>query len=700
MIRWTHRHPKSSAASCAFWTILVLALHFSYVAYQQAEHSLRNQLIRFGKRAERDPNLVYLALDEPSMDVVHNASPEEIAASPALGMMSQGWPWPRPTHALILERLVKAGARVVAFDLLFPTPREGDELFRDALDRYRDCVVVGGNFMEDNQAVSSTRNFVPPAPTLIQDATHDDRVGFVNFWPDPNEIVVREVRYRVTASQVFRTPPMENETVFESITARMLRKIGRTDLIPDGVKVFRFAGSGDEGGFLPESVYKIFVPAIWENNYKNGEFFRDKVVLIGQYGNFMKDQLPTPFGLMWGPEIHLNALNAALKKDFITTLSIRGEFLLIAGAGLAALLLSWFVLQPILRFLLLIGLSGLFAVVAGLLYNRFGTLILVMSPMVAFTGSGLTALAWQSYLERKEKAQMRRTMERYMSKNLVRDLLDNPATFFDTLGGVRKPVAIMFTDLRGFTTMTEGIDSQEIVCMLNEYFTEMVKHVFANSGTLDKFIGDAIMAVWGNVVSEGPARDVELAVITALAMRESLAKLNEQWLARGSLPLAMGCGINYGEAIVGNIGSPEKMELTVIGDAVNLASRLEGLSKQYGTDMVLGQGAAELARDSFHLQYLDLVRVKGKRNAIEVYGVIGPRNKPLEAATASYLDVYAQGIQKYRARDFAGALESFRESLTIAGADVMAQLYINRCLELLKNPPDESWDGIMVMTTK
>src|SRR5258708_14973174 len=204
-------------------------------------------------------------------------------------------------------------------------------------------------------------------------------------------------------------------------------------------------------------------------------------------------------------------------------------------------------------------------------------------------------------------------VERYVSKNLVKEILENPDSYYHSLLGVRVPATILFSDLVGFTTLSEKADPEALVKQLNEYLTEMTTVVFENGGTLDKFIGDAIMCVWGNVKSFGVAEDAKRAVRTALGMRRALEKLNQHWRSEGRMGLGMGIGINQGEVIVGNIGSHERMDPTVIGDSVNLASRLESLTRVYGVDILVGASAAELARDQGHISSVVRVRGTGKR---------------------------------------------------------------------------------------
>ena len=211
------------------------------------------------------------------------------------------------------------------------------------------------------------------------------------------------------------------------------------------------------------------------------------------------------------------------------------------------------------------------------------------------------------------------------------------------------------------------------------------------------------MAVWGEVHSEGPVRDVERAVTAALEMQVALTALNHGWEQRGIRTFKMGIGINYGPVIVGNIGATgatEKMELTVIGDPVNLASRIEGLTKQFGVELLLGEGAADLVTDLFHLQFVDLVRVKGKTQPIRMYTVLGPQRTPLPENTLSYAAYYAEGVSRYQMAHFGPAIESFSRCLKCIPEDSLASMYLSRCTDLRDHPPGPDWDGVFVATKK
>jgi adenylate cyclase len=303
-------------------------------------------------------------------------------------------------------------------------------------------------------------------------------------------------------------------------------------------------------------------------------------------------------------------------------------------------------------------------------------------------------------LERVEKMRTRRTLERYVSKNLVKEILDNPDSFYSSLRGVRIPATILFSDIVGFTSLTERADPEALVKQLNEYLSRMTAAVFANNGTLDKFIGDAVMAVWGNVSSRGIAEDAKACARAALAMRRELRALNSKWQGEGIAPFATGTGINQGDVLGGNIGSQEKADPTVIGDAVNLASRLEALTRTYGVDILVGPSASDLIRDEFHLRSVALVQVKGKNRPVEIFTLISAKDDPGDREFLERLGTYEDGCRKFRKRDFREAKILFSQFLEFYPEDALARMYLERAREYEGQPPDEGWSAVEVFKKK
>jgi adenylate cyclase len=614
---------------------LLLLDHYEPFAYLRVRNLYQDALARSGRTTPRNPDLVFLAIDSDSVGLEETADVEQLYGLKAadsveahgLRLMSRGWPWPREVYASVLDRLVHAGAKVVVFDLTFPTSTEDDAPFRAALEQYKDRVVIGSNFISAPSRESSTTGtiYTRPADTLIsQNEAIEDRVAYTNFWPDDDE-VVRRARYQMTFEEADGAMARADSQRVLSLSSAALIKAGHRADIPSNSNghLFRFTAPPQQG-FVTHSIFEIFVPAYWQHNFQSGEFFRGKIVLIGAEGNWQHDEHLTPFGAMPGPEIHLNAMNAALHGAFIRELPPLVSVMLIALAGLIAIALSLLVRSPWLRLIALAAgdVAGLWG--AQLAFDHVSVFLPLVAPLVELNFTVLLGLISDLATERIEKNRVRRTLEKYVSKNVVRELLDQPKLYAQSLGGVIKPATILFSDIRGYSSVTARSDPQALVAQLNEYLTAMVECVFRFGGTLDKFIGDAVMAVWGNTRSEGVRSDAANAVRAALAMREELERLNFAWAARGLPQLRIGVALNHGEVVVGNIGSPQRMEFTVIGDAVNVSWKLQELTKDLGADLIVGESVMALVIEEFDLCSLGKSTISGLPHPLEIFEVRGP----------------------------------------------------------------------------
>ena len=401
-----------------------------------------------------------------------------------------------------------------------------------------------------------------------------------------------------------------------------------------------------------------------------------------------------------GPVLHLQTMASVMQHEFLRATSVRTNFALLGAAGFFAWSLIAFVRRPLICVATLLGATAAYLILVRVAYDRMGLFVFTVPVLGAFLLSGLLSLGFEYVLERMEKLRTRRTLERYVSKNLVKEILDNPDSYYSSLRGDRIPATVLFSDVVGFTALTENADPEALVRQLNEYLSRMTVAVFDNGGTLDKFIGDAVMAVWGNVRSRGRAEDAKSAARAALAMRRELWTLNQRWFAEGIIPFAIGVGINQGDVVVGNIGSQQKADPTVIGDAVNLASRLEGLTRTYGVDILLGPSATELVRDEFYVRSVARVQVKGKTEPAEISALLGSRDKPFDEDLLRALEMYEEGFRKFRARDFAGASELFARFLKIYPEDVLANTYHDRALAYQRETPGETWNAVEIFTQK
>jgi adenylate cyclase len=705
---WFTRHRLLVlAAICGFLTGTILLLRVLpgvpfLGSVWTGEQAYEDLLQREGRKTPTHSEFVFLGIDQSSAQF----SPfddAQLENNRALQLMAERpFPWSREVWALLLDRLFSAGARLVIFDLVFSSPNDGDAALHAALDRYRDKVVIGANidFSAVRDQGGSAQTVLPNSTLIPSPQMRDDRVGYVVFFADPVDGKIRSARYTLTDSQLAGHSPAPNEFAYESLAARALEKLERADDVPRDPRphLIRFSAADV---YQPLPLWEIFDSKLWHSNYSDGAAFKNKLVIIGSSAQIAHDVAPTPLDAdMHGPVLHLNAIAAALDHEFLRNTPVSFGYALVVSAGFLAWLLVAFVRRPLASIGLLVAVAAVYLGVARIAFDRTGFLLLVVPVLSAFLVSGLFSLGFEFVLERLEKVRTRRTLERYVSRNLVKEILENPGGYYDTMRGSRKPVTILFSDIIGFTNITEAADPEALVRQLNEYLGRMVTSVFKHDGTLDKFIGDAIMAVWGNVRSRGTAEDAKLAVRAALEMRRELQTLNQKWRVEGVFPLGIGIGINQGDALIGNIGSQERMDPTVIGDAVNLASRLEALTRTYGVDVLVGPSAAGLIRDEFILRSVARVRVKGKTESADVYALIAARGDDTDPELIRRLESYEEGIVAFRARDFERAKILFSQFLEFYSEDVLAKMYLERALEYEKEPPDESWNAVEVFTKK
>jgi adenylate cyclase len=707
--KWFNDH--NIAISCLATSVLVALLYLTAQWLQESvlkfpyytlEQKVSDWVAELGKSAPRDPRIYFLADDAPSHDL-SQAWPEDFAASPILRRMQVPPPWPRDVYAAILDRLASSGARVVGFDYLLKGQTAEDPILREAVDKYSKQVVFGSQIEQVSKRGPLQGQINTPPATILGEAS-DPRLGFVNMYPDPDG-VVRRFLFRTTRTELVRKniEPLPNDPVFESLAVRILRQAGIQDLGPTakGKHMLRFTFKGETLGDTPgtsQSAANIFIPETWEKNYKNGAFFKDKIVLVGPEGNYHKDVLQSPFGIIGGPEFHLNAMNAILTGSFLTETSPVTDVLLILLAGVFALIIGHTVRNPLFRIVLAILIASGGFLAAVWFFNHENLVSQPFSPILTLAGSTFVAIVWQQLIERLEKAKLRHTFERYVSRDVVKELVDNPQSFLNSLVGVRKNVTVLFSDVRGFTTITQTGDATQLVAQLNEYFDHMVNIVFANRGTLDKFIGDAVMAQWGGITTSGEKEDAVNAVRAAVQMRAELVDLNKVWIEQGRLDLKIGIGINHGEAIVGNLGSEAKSEISLIGDAVNTASRFEGMTKQYHVDLIIGENVAALVRDRFIIRTIAQSQPKGTLKPIEIFTVL--RERTNGSAEPAWLASYEEGVTLYRGREFAKAAERFESVLTNIPNDWLCESYLAESRKLAANPPPPDWSPVDVLTSK
>jgi signal transduction histidine kinase len=387
-------------------------------SYLQTEARLRDVIARSGRASPPNPDLLFLAIDSDSVSLdetldlkgLFSSSSSDPASRRALEIMSKGWPWNREIYALVLNRLVRAGAKVVAFDCLFPAPAPGDDAFRAALEQFKGQAIIGSNFVapeniERSPTIPST--YDPPSETLIAHTpTPDERVGFTNFFAAEDKIV-RAAQYRVAFHE------RENSiATYLSLSARVAARAGTPQLIPSDLAehLIRFTGP-PRIGFRPRPLFEIFVPEYWEHNYRSGEFIRDKIIIVGAEGKWQKDELLTPFGSMPGAEAHLNSLNALIHGEFLRELSPLARAAVTILATLLGSALWLTIRSPWLRLLAVAAIDGAAPFCALWFYNHQNIYLPCLAPLLAINSNVLFCLIADFTFERIEKARLRSTLQ-------------------------------------------------------------------------------------------------------------------------------------------------------------------------------------------------------------------------------------------------------------------------------------------------
>jgi adenylate cyclase len=290
---------------------------------------------------------------------------------------------------------------------------------------------------------------------------------------------------------------------------------------------------------------------------------------------------------------------------------------------------------------------------------------------------------------------MKSTMSRYMDPGLANQILEGGE---EILGGKSALATILFSDIRGFTTLTEELGAHGTVSLLNEYFTLMVDCIRKEGGMLDKFIGDAAMAAFGVPLPHDD--DEDRAVRAAIGMINALRTWNIQRLAEGKKPVNMGIGLNTDTIVSGNIGSPKRMDYTLIGDGVNLASRIESLCKQYHASILISENTYKRLKGTYRIREVDRVQVKGKTHNVGIYEVLDYHDETTYPSLMEVVGHFRDGLTLYRRREWDSAISRFDEALRLNPNDQVCQMYVERCLSFRADPPEEGWDGGWVMRSK
>lgn len=674
-------------------------------------------------------------------------------------MAIEGWPWeqpfPRAHIAEVVDALSAAGARTIGLDVflerMYPVLNDmdfGDELLLAAIERAGNVILVApveetesGPVVRQphpdfaNAAAGVGAAELPASFDTFRDGALAVRSG-IGMEPslalamyghatglDVDSMLLSARRWGRIAlpglpASVGRIP----EDWWEEGTS------ASRNVVPFTIRYVGPPSSSDAAD--PPGTFKAYSSStIVDVAMLFPEFFEDKIVLIGT-GFHEYDKFRTPFytaqtppdadgegggeqyGWMFGLEIHANALQNLLDEEYVRPLGESRRLMLLLlmavltggavfwkGAGLGGAVTA---LASVTVFVAGYWLWAGEVFVPGAtlmtLDQRFVWLP-VVTPVLAAVFGYVGSVAYVSVVEGREKRFIKSAFGKYVSPAVVAEIADSPDAL--QLGGQKKSLSILFSDLAGFTTLSEQMDPQDLLAHLNEYLSDMTEIVMDEGGTLDKYIGDAIMAFW-NAPQDIPDH-ADRALRTMILMQRKMNDLNDRW--READPdhrtLDVRIGVNSGEVVVGNVGGKDRFDYSAIGDAVNLAARLEPANKTYDTlNMASEYTLATARRDDYRVRELDLVAVKGKQRPVKVYEVLEFAGVEFEAEKEEMLRQYDAGMKAYKSHDWEGAAQLFQAALEAVPDDGPSRLYLDRSRENAADPPPPDWDFVVRRTVK
>ncbi len=432
------------------------------------------------------------------------------------------------------------------------------------------------------------------------------------------------------------------------------------------------------------------------NGRISAEKLNGKMVIVGATATGIYDLRVTPFSAVYpGVEIHATVIDNILHQYFLIQ-SGWTKFLDVCLIILVGLIMGFAIprVKAVAGIALSSALIGAFIVANTALFVRYNVWMNLVYPALTMMTIYLGITVYRYVTEEREKKKVRGAFQYYLTASVVNEILKDPSKL--KLGGDKKNLSVMFSDIRGFTSISEKLTPEELVQLLNEYLTAMTDIVFKYDGLLDKYIGDAIMAVFGAPLDQPD--HASRACRTAIEMMSELQRLRQKWAAEGRPDVNIGVGINTGDMVVGNMGSQMRFDYTVMGDSVNLASRLEGTNKEYGTNIIISEFTHEQIKDEFFCRELDAVQVKGKKLPVRIFELFGDRKDA--GQWQEFVGRFETGLADYRAGRWDGAIAAFRGVLEVRPEDYPARLYIERCEALKEHPPEGAWDGVFTMKTK
>ena len=642
--------------------------------------------------------------DSASSEIVIATIDEKSMSADELGPFDE---WERAYYAQAIEKLNEEDIAAIGVDITFPDPSshgaEDDQILADALLKYDNVVISARYYFENGE-----RQIEWPNNSLMK---ADPNIGWINVSLDEDGFVRKMPLFAPSREEMIEALSLSLSRIYlntDPIGYRVARdEFEFSDDISMPTITKRDAKTNQDVHFMyinyfaePYKFTHISFSDLLDGNYvdKKGNQidFTDKIVLIGPTAIDLQDDYLSPVSRgvrMPGVEIHANAVQTIVEDEFLRDQPVMSFWITLLGLLFVNLLLfSFFKVRYALPFVLaeLLGI-----VIAGIVGYESRIFINVIYPIIIVLFSFVGAYLLRFIMEQKDRKFIEGAFGHYVNKDVVRQIIKDPKML--ELGGAKRNISVFFSDIADFTTISEKMEPVELVKFLNEYLQNMTEVILDKQGTLDKYEGDSIMAFWN-----APIAQHNHALHTCMAAIENqsrLAELRKKWAKEGKPEMRIRIGINTGDAVVGNMGSENRFDYTAMGDNVNLASRLEGINKQYGTEIIISEFTYEQVKDNLICRELDLIRVKGKNEPVRIYELIAEKSKIENRKSKELLDKiksFQGALGVYRQKNFLAAKQTFENIKN----DKPSEVFAKRCDEFIKNPPSEGWDGVWVFEVK
>ncbi len=642
------------------------------------------------------------------------------------------WPWPRTTIAKLMDKLKASGAKTIGFDVIFSEKEtaNADAALAKSIAR-ADNVTLGYFFhlskrdvahLSEKEIAADADNIKNSRYPIINstEKNPDDYALIKAYAPESN---LKIISAAAVNSGYFNMIPDTDGSMrwaplvikfgndyYSSLPLSILQQYLDWPLLSlnlagygaESVKIGDTTIPTDESGRLlvnflgPAKTFPHYSVSDILNGRIPAEKIRNKIVIVGATAIGIYDLRVTPFGATYpGVEIHANVIDNILHRNFLTHSSFT-RFIDLCSIILFGLLMGLIIprLRAVTGIFFALLILSIFVAVNVFIFSKFNVWLNLIYPALTMAVIYLAITVYHYIKEEQEKKKIRGAFQYYLTASVINEMLKDPTKL--KLGGDKKDLSVLFSDIRGFTTISEKLTPEELVHLLNEYLTAMTDVVFKHDGMLDKYMGDAIMAVFGAPLDQPD--HARRACQTALEMMSELHRLQKKWQTEGKPVLNIGIGVNSGDMVVGNMGSEMRFDYTVMGDMVNLGSRLEGINKEYGSNIIFSEFTYNAVKDSMCCRELDWVKVKGKKLPVKIYELLAEKKD--ESKFKELIAAFEEGLALYRASRWDEAIAAFQKTLGIRPEDEAAKLYIERCNNLKENPPPESWDGVFTMTRK